>query len=129
MPPKEVEVVNEWPVVGDTVVINTDKEHPLTFDQVGFASVNLEVIAKTERKGGVILTLENNALGVIALLHGDWIKKPKTPEEELRDELSKKLSSLTNNSLSHEGSWIKSIADAIMNNELNGFDITKKPQE
>ena len=141
MPPKEVDEIpdhnvlqdrkiecdsDEWPVIGDTVVINTDKEHPLTFDKVGFASVNLEVIAKTERKGGVILTLENNALCVIALLHGDWIKKPKTPEEELRDELSKQLASLTNESLSSEGSWIISIADAIMNNELNGFDIKKK---
>lgn len=115
---------DEWPKVGDEVVISTDKEHPLTFDQLGFANINLTVISKTKRKGGVILTLEYGALGVIAILQGEWIKKPKTPEEYLRDELNECISDFQCQYHEREDIEYDGLAEYI----LTKYNITKKPQ-
>lgn len=135
LPPKEVEEMknngdnlilgcedskcDEWPKVGDKVVISKDKEHPLTFDQAGFSGINLKVISKVERKGGIILTLEHNALGVIAMLHGGWIKKPKTPEEDLRDGIIELIENTAD---------VGSSTEELVETMFNLYNITKKPQ-
>lgn len=108
-------VVDEWPKVGDEVSFPSGK---------GILTIN-----KPDDNGVVIVECNDEDYGMVyKRVSLSTLQKPKTPEEELHDKLSKQLTSLTGEALSLDGTWIKSIADAIMNNKLNGFDITKKPQ-
>lgn len=108
LPPKaDKQELSEWPQVGDEV--------------------------QTSTGGGVVVTLPDKNGMYVVMIDGcyrahsiDSIKKPKTPEEELRDEIAKQLEVITDNRLSACGSWIKSITDALLNNKISGLNITKK---
>lgn len=124
LPPKAESEPKEWPQVGDKISINGSKPNPLTSDQLCFTDIALEVISKVNRRGGVILTLANDSLGVIAISKGEWIEKPKTKAEILRDELI----DLAFNQFNDDSHPLDRNAYYLISELMDKFNITKKPQ-
>lgn len=75
---------DEWPKIGDEVLV-----YPNSRRNMEIRGKVVKVIGKcTHSDGSTIITVEHSSLGVFAVANGSWIKKPKTPEEELRDEIA-----------------------------------------
>jgi len=74
----------EWPCVGDDVLI-CDKVNLL--EQSRFNGKKCRVIGVCVNGDDKVITVTHESCGLAAFNFGDWIKKPKTPEEALRDEL------------------------------------------
>lgn len=88
LPPKE----KEWPQVGDEVLI-CDKVNLLELSR--FNGKECEVLGICSNGNDKVLTVKAKHQGVAAFNMGDWIKKPKTKQELLIEELHQKL--LANN--------------------------------
>lgn len=116
LPPKESE---EWPKVGDEVLIDSG-EHLSKLEN--FNGEKCKVIGICDHKGEKVLTLSHGSLGVAALIMGDWIKKPPTPEEELSKELEEMFYSAMNESYD-ENQNCKYLVSGLM----KMYDIKKKP--
>ncbi len=84
LPPKaDKQESSDWSQVGDEVFVCTDNKR-----LIEIKDKQVKVIGKcTHSDGSTILTVEHDSLGVFAVAEGSWIKKPKTPEEELLDEI------------------------------------------
>ena len=89
---------DEWPCVNDTVVTRG-------------GSKGVVKISKPDNDGMIVCDFD----GEYALAYKNELQKPKTPEEELRDEII---------SVMQGSPTYKSIADDLIEN----FNITKKPQ-
>lgn len=115
LPPKEPES-KDWPQVGDDVLYDGKSGR--------FKSIKgtvSKVIAKYSFDGTDYITINHESEGIFAMVFGSWIKKPKTPEEELRDELIKATDNYRNQELSVQ----EVIAKAVVNCEIKG--LTYKP--
>jgi hypothetical protein len=111
---KEEAESKDWPQVGDEVLYNGSSSR--------FKSIKgavSKVIAKYSFDGIDYITIKNESDGIFAMVFGSWIKKPKTAEEELRDELWDDvcIDSIT-----------LSQASEIFETILAKYNITKKPQ-
>lgn len=73
---------NEWPKVGDDVIYNGDSER---FEDIKGEVV--KVIGRYSFEKINYITVKHRCRGVFAMTVGKWIKKPKTPEQELNDYL------------------------------------------
>ncbi len=99
---------DEWPQVGDEV-----------------SWVHGEII-------GIVKCIDGDAAwistpsGTHTTQKVDRLKKPKTPEEELRDNITEQLEFITDNQLSCDNAHIQLIADAMVKNKIQGVNITKK---
>lgn len=104
---------DEWPKIGDEVLVYSSIRR-----LAEIKGKAVKVIGKcTHSDGDAILTVEHSSLGVFAVANGSWIQKPKTSEEELRDEIV--------NLINYAGSFSEKVAaDALMSK----YNITKKPQ-
>jgi hypothetical protein len=110
LPPKEPES-KDWPQVGDEVLYNGSSSR--------FKSIKgavSKVIAKYSFDGIDYITIKNESDGIFAMVFGSWIKKPKTPEEELSESILKFLES---------GKTYDRLAEAIIKGEIKG--LTYKP--
>lgn len=114
LPPKEKPMVSqkECPAVGDEVLIDST-EHLSELEN--FNGEKCKVIGICEHKGKNILTISHKSLGVAALIMGEWIKKPPTPEKELESKLSALMNSDSCGSCGD-------IAKAIINGEIEGLE-------
>ena len=82
---EKVDVDDEWPKVNDRVLICKVENYSRISD---FNNKEVKVIAKTEINQSIVLTILHYARGIGAIKFDEkFVKKPKTPEEELRDEL------------------------------------------
>ena len=110
---------DEWPKIGDEVLVYPNSRRNMEIrDKV------VKVIGKcTHSDGGTILTVEHSSLGVFAVAEGSWIKKPKTPEEELRDEIELIIKESLDEDYSPSAN-----AEHIRSEILSRYNITKKPQ-
>lgn len=88
LPPK----TKEWPQVGDEVLI-CDKVNLLEMSR--FNGKKCEVIGICRNGGEKVLTVMAKHQGVAAFNMGDWIKRPKSKQDLLIEELHQKL--LANN--------------------------------
>lgn len=88
LPPKE----KEWPQVGDEVLI-CDKVNLLELSR--FNGEKCEVLGICSNGNDKVLTVKAKHQGVAAFNMGDWIKKPKSKQDLLIEELHQKL--LANN--------------------------------
>ena len=119
LPPK-CESVDEWPKVGDKVLISDDVQ---IHESYGFKGKTCKVIGICESEGKKVLTLEHESLGLVAFNMGEWIKKPKTPEQELRDELISDF-----REIGQSGIVLIGMYDKVVDEFLSKYNITKKPQ-
>ena len=55
---------------------------------------------------------------------GEWVKKPKTPEEELRDELKEIIDA----AMSRPLGFLNDTDEKLVDYMLDNYNITKKPQ-
>ena len=104
---------DEWPKIGDEVLVYSS-----TRRLAEIKGKVVKVIGKCfHSDGSTIITVEHSSLGVFAVAKESCIK-PKTPEEELRDELfnckKPNLDTLQAEDLSQ---WL-----------IANYEITKKPQ-
>ena len=99
LPPK-VSQCNDWPKVGDTVQTSSGK---------GF------VMMAPDNHGLYVIDIK----GYHSLLSINELKKPKTPEEEFRDELSSTINESINMDASN---------NAFVDMLMDKYDIKKKPQ-
>ena len=108
MPPKEVEAAHEWPQVGDEVEFPSGK--------------GVIIVSKPDEQGIVIVeSLDEVFGGVYKRVSITAIKKPKTPEEELRDDIEL----IIKESLDEDCSP-SSNAEYITSEILDQYNITKK---
>jgi hypothetical protein len=108
---KEEAESKDWPQVGDEVLYNGSSNR--------FKSIKgavSKVIAKYSFDGIDYITIKNESDGIFAMVFGSWIKKPKTPEEELSESILKFLES---------GKTYDRLAEAIIKGEIKG--LTYKP--
>lgn len=104
MPPKEVEVDDEWPSVNDEIQF---KPNP---------SVEMWVDATIQYQGDKFTILKSNTGREYSKRNSKLqMRKPKTPEEELRDELINDLSTMQRES---NGYTVEAL--------LSKYSITKK---
>lgn len=129
LPPKaDKQDSREWPQVGDEVLIcNIDPDSRV----IDFNNEKVEVIAKTKNDRGMVLTLSHPSQGIGAImLISKHVKKPKTPEEELRDDIEsiifKKHAELATSS--HEVDLIIEMAKNSAEILLDEFEVKRKPQ-
>ena len=103
---------DEWPKVGGDVLI-----HDLGFER------NTKGTYKGENKNGVpIIELDDGS--VFLLGFGGSISKPKTPEQELRDEIS----DLAFNQFNDDSYDLTHNSYYLAEQLISKYDITKKPQ-
>ena len=113
MPPKEADAVDEWPKLGDEVVIEAGSER---YSEIkGYRATVIGICNHSD--GAEILTIEHNSLRVFAITNGEWIKKPKTPEEELRDEIEYAI---------HHSTTVFTYAEHLAKYLLDQYTLTKK---
>lgn len=116
LPPKDSE---EWPQVGDEVLYDGSSDR--------FESIKGEVskvIAKYSFESSDYITIKHRNEGVFAMVVGSWIKKPPTPEEELRDDLI----DMTIKSMSDDSYDLPHNAYYLVSALINKYDIKKKPE-
>ena len=112
----------EWPKVGDEVLI-CDLEPDSR--NIEFENEKVNVIAKTDDARGTVLTISHKWKGIGAVMFKkNHVKKPKTPEEELRDELDECISDFQCQYHEREDIEYERLAGYI----LSKYNITKKPQ-
>lgn len=100
----------EWPQVGDEVLIDSNKH----LSELGnFNGEKCKVIGVCDHKGEKVLTLSHSSLGVTAIIMGEWIKKPPTPEEELAKALIEKYKHLS------KTEQVYAIASDIVSNQIS----------
>lgn len=87
----------EWPCVNDEVLICDEASLGRLSDLSGLTCSVIGIC--NNDLGDKILTLECEGLGVYAIADGPWIKKPKTPEQELRDDAIKDMSQSIRNKM------------------------------
>lgn len=110
---------DEWPCVGDEVLVCPNSRRLMEI-----RGKVVKVIGKcTHSDGSTIITVEHSSLGVFAVANGSWIKKPKTPEEELRDDLIEYL-----NELGSSARYCFGGNELAADELLKSYNITKKPQ-
>ena len=120
MPPKEVEVVDEWPKVGDEVIFTDLLQHYEQYKEDYCGKVS-KVIARFKYEQGEFITVHREHCAVMTVrvdiaIQDGVLVKPKPPEEELRDDLfSCKKPRLDTMQASDLASWL-----------LDNFNITKK---
>ena len=86
---------DEWPCLGDEVLVCSSARR-----LAEIKGKAVKVIGKCSHSdGSTIITVEHSSLGVFAVTEGPWIKKPKTPEEELRDNAIKDMSQSIRNKM------------------------------
>lgn len=126
LPPKEPES-KEWPQVGDDVLFKcseTPKSHEdCNLDEhcivdTWFNGDELVVVAiVTGFDGSLLPVVQNKRTKEVSAILKKLIKKPKTPEQELRDELIDDLSTMQRESNGYTAEML-----------LSKYNITKKPQ-
>lgn len=100
----------EWPKIGDEVLVCADSKR-----LIEIKGKKVKLIGKcTHSDGATILTVEHRGLGVFAVASGPWIKKPKSKEDLLIEELQAKL--LDNNAVD---TWM--LAANIVNGDIEGL--------
>ena len=112
---------DEWPQVGDEVLICNIKPDSRVID---FNNEKVKVIAKTKDERGTVLTVSNPFQGIGAIMFiSKHVKKPKTPEEELRDEIVQTIHDDV-----YGGVYEKQYLEVFANVLMSKYNITKKPQ-
>lgn len=111
---------DKWPKIGDEVLIYSK------FRRLAeIKGKAVKVIGKCNHSdGSTIITVEHSSLGVFAVAEGSWIKKPKTPEEELRDDII----DLTLSHMENKSHPIEANAYYLFSDLIDKYNITKKPQ-
>jgi len=104
--PPECEGVDEWPVVGDKVQ---------TSDGVGTVKL------LPDSKGYYVISIKDEYYQY----QFDELSKPKTPEQELHDDIAEQLEFITDNTLSADSCCIQIIVDAMLENSISGLEIKK----
>jgi len=97
----------EWPQIGDLVQANFGKG----------------IVKSLADKNGILAVMTDRGFNWLANMSD--IKKPKTPEEELRDELESEIKSM----ITFTNYNPRKIAEWIISGEIDGlsYNITKKP--
>lgn len=106
----------EWPAVGDEVLYDGSSER---LKEIKGEMV--KVIGKYSFDAVNYITVKHYDHGVFAMRLGSWIKKPPTPEEELRTKL---ISVMDNSNTAF--AYADFISKAIINGEIEGLEY--KPQ-
>lgn len=115
---------DEWPKIGDEVLACSSARR-----LAEIKGKAVKVIGKcTHSDGDTILTVEHSSLGVFAVAKESCIK-PKTPEEELRDEIKQEVFSsfAIMPELLAKRDVVIDVSERIANNLVKKY-ITKKPQ-
>lgn len=115
---------NEWPKIGDEVLVYSSARR--------LAEIKgkvVKVIGKcTHSDGSTIITVEHSSLGVFAVANGSWIKKPKTPEEELLDEVTEVVWRANDLWTSTKEVQQVSVQEFVATKIIEKYNITIKPQ-
>ena len=111
--PPECESVDEWPKFNDTVSLRYrfDSKQVMYTGELLYLSSN-HIIIKTENGNDC------------HCIRGEWdIEKPKTPEQELRDELISDF-----REVGQSGIVLIGMYDKVVDEFLSKYNVTKKPQ-
>lgn len=105
----------EWPKVGDEVIINIMDIEPDS-RIAEFEGLEVKIIALTDKEGGKVVTFTHEIKGIGAAMFGDWIKRPPTPVDELTELIRV-----------HRGGGFASVGDrrmaeAIISGEIEGVE-------
>lgn len=118
--PPECERVDEWPKVGDDAILTNENDYEITH--------GTEAIGE---KVKVMSLFKDGDLDMAAIKHDitnycfrvDMLQKPKTPEQELRDELISCFGKIGQNGIVLIGRY-----DEVADEFLSKYNVTKKPQ-
>ena len=132
LPPKEPEV-KEWPQVGD-IAIYSSHEKPMHHED---CNLDEHCIVDTWRNGDKLIVIatvtihgkrtpvvQNDRTQEVSSIRTKLIKKPPTPEEELRDELM----DATIKSMSDDSYDLTHNAYYLISGLMKKYDIKKKPE-
>lgn len=109
---------DEWPKVGDEVLISGLQNDSRCID---FEGESVTIASKSHINGVDVVTFYNTLHGYGALAVGDHFKKPKTPEQNLRDELFEYF-----NEVSTSARYAFAGNEIVINELLEKYNITKK---
>lgn len=117
--PPERESVDEWPKVGDDAVVINKNDYTLIYGHE-VVGENVKVLTTYSTSDISMAVVEFDGCGYCFRV--DMLEKPKTPEQELAEKLIEKYK--------HLGKKDQAIAIArdIVQNSIDKYNITKKPQ-